>query len=45
MYCANLKEIQRMSQQFIRSYGLKTLREDYEAAVKNNKLNNRSADK
>lgn len=37
MYCANLKEVQRMSQQFINTYGLKVLREDYEAAVKNSK--------
>lgn len=37
MYCANLKEVQRMSQQFIKTYDLKVLREDYEAAVKNSK--------
>ena len=37
MYCANLKEVQRMSQQFIKTYGLKVLREDYEVAVKNSK--------
>lgn len=39
MYCANLKEIQRMSKEFIRQYGLKTLKEDHDLAVKNNKDN------
>lgn len=39
MYCANLKEIQRMSKEFIRQYGLKTLKEDHDLAVKNNKAN------
>ena len=38
MYCANLKEIQRMSKEFIRQYGLKTLKEDHDLAVKNNKV-------
>ena len=45
MYCANLKEVQRMSQQFIKTYGLKVLREDYDTAVKNNKLNYQSSKK
>lgn len=33
MFCANLKEVKKMSEAFIREWGVATLRRDYEKAV------------
>lgn len=35
MYCAKLKEVLKLKQEFLYKWGLKQLKEDYETATKN----------